>query len=257
MSVCVVPTTALARSLCLFGATVLALGAEASTPESFEAVQTGANWDQSTVPALLQSREGYLWLATYHGLVRFDGARYVVFDHSNVPELENGLITSLCETPDGTLWIGHETGHLTRFLSGQFRRVRIEKDWPGGSVEAITSDEAGDLWLLNNTGVFFRVRDARRAVVPGGASPTRKVALVLGTNGVNWVVAGGKITTLERGQVHPFELPPAEGDDFYERVLPARDGGLWVVTSQALRKWSGGCRPKSLRLCPQQPDDPF
>ncbi len=211
-----------------------------TTTEVFEPVQTGAEWDQSTVTALVQSREGYLWLATYHGLVRFDGTRFVVFDPGNTPELENGLVTSLFETSDGRLWIGHETGHLTTYASGRFRTVPLEPSWPGGALEAITSDEAGELWLLNNTGILLRLRDGYRLAIPGGASPSRKVALTHAANGVNWLVTGGSVFVLERARIRPFVLPMAEGDNYCERVSPTRDGGLWVATSHSLRKWLGG-----------------
>jgi signal transduction histidine kinase/ligand-binding sensor domain-containing protein len=144
----------------------------------------------------------------------------------------------LYESSDQVLWIGHETGHLTRLQSGQFHPVPLT-DWPGGSVEAITSDETGDLWLLNNTGILVRLRDGHQTVVTGGASPTRKAVVVRGTNGINWLLAGGKVGFLEHGQVRSLELS-SDGDDFYESVTPARDGALWVASSRSLRKWSKG-----------------
>ncbi len=203
----------------------------------FEPENVNGGWDQGTVTALVQSREGYLWLGTYHGLVRFDGVRYTTFDHSNTPELQNGLITSLYETTDSVLWIGHETGHLTRYAAGQFAHVPLDPNWPGGTIEGITSDEKGDVWLLNNSGVLFRLRDGKTATVPGGASASRKVAPAREVNGRNWMVVGGKVSTLENAQVVPFEFAADTPADYYERVLPARDGSLWVVTSERLRKW--------------------
>ncbi|HEY5912971.1 MAG TPA: two-component regulator propeller domain-containing protein [Verrucomicrobiae bacterium] len=214
------------------------LASSAPAAESFEPWQPEGNWDQSTVPALVQSHDGYLWLATYHGLVRFDGARFTVFYRGNTPELQNGLITSLYETPDGTLWIGHETGHLTKFSSGRFCPVPIDRNWPGGSVEGITTDQAGDLWLLSSTAVLMRLRDGHRATVPGSPSPAQKVALARGADGKNWLVFGGKLATLEQGEVKPVEFSSADPGEYYERVWPSRDGGLWIVTNNRLGKWT-------------------
>src|SRR5215471_2147574 len=64
----------------------------------------GAWWLQDSVTAIVQAHDGYIWLATYHGLVRFDGVSFTVFDSSNVPEMPNGRITSLYESPDHVLW---------------------------------------------------------------------------------------------------------------------------------------------------------
>jgi ligand-binding sensor domain-containing protein/signal transduction histidine kinase len=202
----------------------------------FELGPAQGGWPESAVTTIVQSREGYLWLGTYHGLVRFDGVRFTVFN--NTPGLANGLITALHEDSRGELWIGHETGHLTRFRSGQFESVTLSNSWPGGVIESISTDQDGDVWLMNDAGLLYRLRDAKTAEAPGGASPTRKVALVRAPNGKIWLVANGVIATLEKGKVVSF--PIATPTDFFERVLPTPDGGLWVLGNQRLRKWLGG-----------------
>jgi ligand-binding sensor domain-containing protein/signal transduction histidine kinase len=198
--------------------------------------QTG--WPESAVTCIVQSRQGYLWLGTYHGLLRFDGVRFTSFTSGNTPGLANGLITALREDAQGTLWIGHETGQVTCFRNGGFESSVLSNSWPGGGVEAIVSDQDDDVWLLNDTGWLYRVRDAKTTQVPGGASPTRKVAMVRGPDGKVWLVANGRINTLEHGTIAPFRIEAAS--DFFERALPAPDGGLWVLGNQRLRKWLGG-----------------
>lgn len=202
--------------------------------------QVHAGLEQNTVTAIVQSRDGYLWLGTYHGLVRFDGARFTVFDSSTTPNLRNGSITSLLEAPGGVLWIGHETGELTRLKAGEFTPILLGTNWVGGAIEGLTTDTADDLWLLNDSGVLFRVRDSRLLRVPGGGSPTRKVALARDATGRNYVVANGNVFTLDNGALVPFSFGTAEPSSFYERLLPASDGGLWVVANERLRKWQDG-----------------
>src|SRR3954471_1648307 len=85
--------------------------------------QTEDGLPQNAVSAIVQSREGYLWLGTYSGLVRFDGARFVLFDNSNTPQLKSSRVMSLYEDTKGTLWIGHETGELTRLKNGRFEAL--------------------------------------------------------------------------------------------------------------------------------------
>jgi signal transduction histidine kinase/ligand-binding sensor domain-containing protein len=222
--------------------------------ESFDVWQAEENaGQQNPITAILQSAQGYLWLGTYHGLVRFDGVRSVVFDSGNTPGLQNGLITSLFESADGVLWIGHETGQLTRLVEGRFEPVPLRATWPGGTVESITTDEQGALWLLNDAGVLFRLADGQTATIPGSASPIRKAALARSVAGKPWIVCGGIVSVLDHGQVRPCVIPGANSGDYFERVLPARDGGLWMLGNQRLRKWRDGRWIAEVQGCPQTP----
>ena len=67
------------------------------------------NWEQDTVTSIVQTRNGYLWLGTYTGLVRFDGVRFFTFDSAKNPGLQNNRITSLYEDAGGVLWLGHSS----------------------------------------------------------------------------------------------------------------------------------------------------
>jgi len=166
--------------------------------------------------------------------------RFVVFDSSNTRGLQNGLITSLYEDPGGVLWIGLETGELARQENGRFQAVDLGRAWQGGTIEAISTDEQGDLWLLNVAGCLFRVRDGKSAICPGGASPSRKASLTRARTGKLWIVSNGVAATLERGQIVPFHFGPTNQTDYYERVLESSDGGLWVLGNDRMRKWRQG-----------------
>ena len=65
---------------------------------------------QNKIQALTQTRDGFLWIGTSGGLVRFDGIRFTVFDRSNAPALRDDSITTLRPAHDGSLWIGTEGG---------------------------------------------------------------------------------------------------------------------------------------------------
>src|SRR5215468_1010610 len=69
---------------------------------------------QNSVHALVQSQDGFLWLGTEAGLVRFDGASFLVLDQRSQPGLPSGDIRYLAETEDGTLWVGTAEGLARR-----------------------------------------------------------------------------------------------------------------------------------------------
>src|SRR5258708_27510458 len=60
---------------------------------------------QNSVIAITQTRDGYLWLGTLNGLVRFDGVRFTVFDESNTPGLSSGRIVLLFEDSQSNFWL--------------------------------------------------------------------------------------------------------------------------------------------------------
>ncbi len=210
-------------------------------------------WVQNSVTAVVQTHDGYLWLGTYHGLVRFDGVSFTVFDSSNSPELPNGRITSLYEGPDRVLWIGHETGHLSRNANSRFQSVKLSTNWPGGVIESITSDEQGDVWLLNDSGLLLRVTDGKTTSTPGGASALRKATMARARHGKLWVTSNGQVSRLEQGRVVPVEFPENQGTNFFERVFPSADGGLWVLGDGRVRKWREGAWRGEIEAVPSSP----
>src|SRR5277367_5535237 len=63
---------------------------------------------QNIVRGVYQAPHGFLWIATFDGLVSFDGVHFTVFNKSNTPGLTTNRIGSMQSTPDGDLWLGTE-----------------------------------------------------------------------------------------------------------------------------------------------------
>ena len=155
---------------------------------------------QNKVTAVVQTRDGYLWVGTYNGLARFDGVRFTVFNDNNTPELRSSRITSLFEAADGTLWIGTESGDVSQYQDGHFSAVPLRANWSGGKIYAITADEAGDVWLLNEAGELARVRDGK-VLSPPRASVSKVVSLARGQDGTIWVDREGVVSALKDGRL--------------------------------------------------------
>ena len=83
---------------------------------------------QNTVRNILRTRDGYLWLATLEGAVRFDGVRFTVFDSSNTPAIGVSLILDMLEDRAGNLWLATDgTGIVRRSPDGVFTRSRPKR----------------------------------------------------------------------------------------------------------------------------------
>ncbi len=196
---------------------------------------------QNKVTAVVQTRDGYLWLGTYSGLARFDGVHFTVFDGNNTPELRSSRVTSLCEGTDDTLWIGDESGQVTQYKDGKFKSVPFHPGWSGGKIYDIATDESGDVWLLNESGELARVRD-ERVLTPEAGTAAKLVDMTRSANGAIWVARDGRVSALEHGQLHPLKPDRAGSNDntYVMGIGASRDGGLYVAVGGRIRKWKYG-----------------
>src|SRR3984957_12867708 len=93
--------------------------------------RTDSGLPQNTVHAIRQTHDGYLWLATDGGLVRFDGIEFTLFHRRSTPQLRSNLIGTLTETSDGTLWAATADGLLRR-NQGSIEMLGATNGLPGG-----------------------------------------------------------------------------------------------------------------------------
>jgi signal transduction histidine kinase/ligand-binding sensor domain-containing protein len=188
------------------------------------------------VSAVTQTRDGYLWLATYDGLARFDGVNFTRFDSSTTPEMHSTRVTSLFEDAEGNLWIGYETGELTRYRDGHFYTTDFHAPWEQKKIQTIRADSSGDIWLLNDAGTLA---DAKGRVIAGlntnGAAGA--TALVSDSKGTIWADWSGNAYVLQQGALK--QLPSRSGD-YVKCICSGVDDGLWIIGQNYVSEWKDG-----------------
>ena len=191
---------------------------------------------QNSVTALAQTRDGYLWLGTYSGLARFDGVRFTVFNDSNTPELRDSHVTSLFEADNGTLWIGHENGEVTWYKNGRFQTMEALAGWEDPTIHGLGTDEAGEVWLLNEDGLLARLKDGL-ILTPQAGAAAKMAAMTRSRNGIIWILRNGKVSQLEHGQLTALPADETFANNSVQGIGASQDGGLWVVNEGRIRKW--------------------
>jgi signal transduction histidine kinase/ligand-binding sensor domain-containing protein len=150
--------------------------------------------------AITQTADGYLWIGTLHGLVRFDGVRFVPWVPPDGESLPTGIF-SLLAASDGSLWIG--TGHhLAHWKDG----VLVNYMDHLGRINAILEDRNGTVWVTRS-----RVND-----------PTGPLCQV----------AGAKL--LCHGQAEGIKSPYAGP------MVSDSEGNIWIGSSDVLTRWQTG-----------------
>jgi signal transduction histidine kinase/ligand-binding sensor domain-containing protein len=230
----------------------------------------------SSVTAIAQTPDGYLWIGTYNGLARFDGVRFVNFDPFNTPELKHARVDGLFVDAQGTLWINTRDGSMTAWRNGVFTH-----EWQGGQVSAVFSrpnqiffallygqlicrtgnleahgewqslplagtttgnffrqDRAGVFWYLTRDGALERIIGTNSEPVSSQAylSGERANCLTADGGGRIWVGTEKRIL-LWRGD-HFEDQTPTNGEPVVNTLFIACtiSNGCWVVADGKVRK---------------------
>jgi signal transduction histidine kinase len=185
-------------------------------PYRFSSWTTENGLPQNSISALLQTRDGYLWMSTWDGLVRFDGLRFRIFNRQNTPALtSNGFsFFTLLEDRQGCLWAGTLTGGAVRYCNGTFTSLTVKDGLPNNTVVRIDEDEEGSIWIFTNPGLAKWRNGRLIRVAPEPGSPFNPYLTASSYN----IGADGSYFGLWRMDVHgwqrfayghwsPFPLP--------------------------------------------------
>jgi signal transduction histidine kinase/ligand-binding sensor domain-containing protein len=199
---------------------------------------------QNTVTAIVQTRDGYLWLGTFGGLVRFDGLKFTVFDSSGTPALGSNHISALHEARDGALWIGTELGEIARFHDGEFTAIAPHPRLAGLAVQAIYEDRAGAIWIGARDAGLIRLEPANSSKTKiysiGDGLPSNDVRSICEDRDGNlWIGSRGGLARIRNSEI--TTIPKIDGltKQGILGIRPRASGGLWVVTPSSLGYLSG------------------
>lgn len=107
---------------------------------------------QNSVLSITQTNNGYIWLGTEEGLVRFDGVNFTVFDKQNTEAITNSNIGILLTDSKDNLWIGTKGGGLVLYKNGQFSKFTTENGLKNNNVFSIYEDKKKNIWIGTKAG---------------------------------------------------------------------------------------------------------
>lgn len=201
---------------------------------------------QSSVDAMVQSRDGYLWLGTQEGLARFDGVRFVVFDKKSVPAIRHNRVLSLLEDRTGVLWIGTEGGGVTRLENGVFTLLAAggPGGLPDGIATALAEGSDGAIWIGTRRGLARWSGGSLRVFTTAEGLPSDVIrSLHRGRDGTLWVGTVNAGLARLQGEAFTPVVGAAPGGlpgNSVDSILDAGERGLWVGTDHGLALVKGG-----------------
>ncbi|HMB92052.1 MAG TPA: two-component regulator propeller domain-containing protein [Rhodothermales bacterium] len=192
----------------------------------------------NSVNQIIQSPDGYLWLATFDGLVRFDGMHFTVFNTGNSTGLPSNRIVDLLEARDGSLWIRTEQGHLVHYTEGTFTHFGPALE--GKKATTLYEDKYGRLWIGTSEGVF---RYEEGALIPVGAGELEgeAIRLYLDRSDALWVgTTSDGLQRWKNGVVTKWTVDDGLASNKVRAFYETPDGTLWISSNGGINTYRQG-----------------
>jgi ligand-binding sensor domain-containing protein/signal transduction histidine kinase len=223
---------------------VLSARAAADSPRyQIDVWQADDGLPQGTVNSIVQTHDGYLWLGTQNGLVRFDGVSFTVYNENNTPAIKNNRIVQLYVDRQGVLWIGAEQGNLFCFKDGRFSSFEM----PGRGTtfnyaRAFCDDAEGGLWVVSCEWQLLRLAKGGFTVPsaqwklpslrPGAVASDPAGGVCVGTE--------RELALWQNGTFQTLWSQTNEENFQVEFLAPSRQGGWWVAGNGRMRRFDSG-----------------
>lgn len=224
-----------------FGGTTVLDPAQVAREFTQRSWQKKGGLPDNTVRALLQTRDGFLWIGTSRGLARFDGLKFSIFDHLNTPEMVNDNCGSLAEDLEGNLWIATDDG-LLRTRDGKFKRFTRKDGLAFPPAEA--TDRIGLVYADRHGGVWVKTVSLERFL--NGKFALFDAAQLPATGWINCLHedASGTLWAMGMGYLYHYNEPSErfEADPESTRlgisvagIQGDGVGGLWLLCTTSVK----------------------
>jgi diguanylate cyclase (GGDEF)-like protein len=234
-----------------------ALAAPVSAPMHFARLGPDAGLSAGGVMAILQDRQGFLWLGTEDGLDRYDGydLRHHVHDRARGGSLPNNWVAALAEDTAGTLWVGTDGGGVVGLnpANGSFAELPLIGGEapvdPQEKVRAVRIDDHGVMWVATRDAGLIMVDRAahhtqrfRHSRDEASLSSDSVFSVLIDRNGAIWVGTGNGLDKLDAatGRIERqagllARLPGMRPDALVvNALLEDQHGDLWIATNSGL-----------------------
>lgn len=232
----------------------------------------------NSIRDLVQTRDGYIWIATLDGVARFDGVRFTVFNSATTPNLPGNRFVALHESRDGSLWMRTERGRLVRYRHGRFttfgpeqglraavlhlyedrqgvlristtdgvgriqgdRFIPIRPESVGGWAQSVVARPDGSVWIATERPGLIRI-DGEHSRPVGrsvGLDTVVTDTMALDPAGRLWLGASTGVW-VEDGGFHQVMADGQPIPDVHAFAFPSRDGEVLAFAAQGVYRIEG------------------
>jgi signal transduction histidine kinase/ligand-binding sensor domain-containing protein len=189
------------------------------------------------VRAIAETPDGYLWLGTDEGLVRFDGTTFTLVSESDV-SASGAAVLDLAVDGNGDLWIRRRSPIVQRLSKGRFEDALWSLSPKEEFVMAIARGRNSSVLLAARFHGIARHTGGRFETMASWPAEDPVRAMVEAPDGRVWLGTDGSgVFCLRDGRI--TRGPDDLGHDTVEALSPAADQSLWIATRRGVTRWNG------------------
>jgi len=184
------------------------------------------------INAITQTTDGYLWIATWEGLARFNGREFKIYNRGSEAGLPDSAIKSLTSTPTGKLLVAGARGGLSERYNNQWFPAQTATTMINHAIY----DNNEDLWLaLEGKGVVYRNKNSQQDMVI--IDNIRAYSIVQDNKGIIWIGTNkGLYSVKNKTLVRHFNKQNGLPDVPVQDLLLTKNNQLIIATQQGSYK---------------------
>ena len=226
--------------LCLFSSTI-------AQQFRFDHWTVDEGLPQNSVYSITQTPDGYLWMTTFDGLVRFDGVRFTVFNKAALKDLPSNRFVSVFAETNGTVWAASDTNGLIKYKNRQVQAITEVDGLPLKRLYQIQKDVDESLLITTLDG-FVRLKDDKFSLEK--KADVRDFRIYISPLGWRWELDKNGLRRINQSGVKeeftvPFDIKKITDDPTLNyistvQMFEDKSGSLWLAAGGNLYRLKNG-----------------
>ena len=215
----------------------------------YRAWQTDDGLPDNNVTGVVQTEDGFLWVATLGGLMRFDGIQFEEFSLTHLPKVPNRNVRAMHLDRRKRLWLALDRGVIVRIDKAGIRVFGQQDGAMDIQVKTVAEDREGGVWFTDGMELLRILGDRVERISADERLPAGENCwLATDGRGDLWFARGSQVGVFREGRGEVL----LKVDSSVPSLAAASSGGMWICTSTQLLKFSGGGEPEVVATLPEK-----
>jgi ligand-binding sensor domain-containing protein/serine phosphatase RsbU (regulator of sigma subunit) len=194
---------------------------------------------QNSIYSITQGHNGYLWLASYEGIGRFDGVEFKIYNTSNVKALRTSGALVVYEDLDKSLWFGTNNGGLTKMKDGKFTTYTKANGLSHDAITALVQSPDSTLWIGTRRGLSkFKNGKFTNYYRKDGLPSSRINTLYITKDNTLWIGTSQGVCSYKDNEFTDYTNKILLFSRNVTSLLEDGHGQIWIGTHADLVRWN-------------------